>query len=87
MRPRAVFIETSGKLHSKIPSSGLIFKCENNASIKTTHATIVLWIVLSPICNMHAITPLWKLFTHSHDQQKVICFIIESHCPYILGIL
>ena len=65
MRLYAVFVKTSGMLHGKIPSSDLICKCENNASIKATHATIILWIVFLPVCSLCVMTPLCKLCLHT----------------------
>ena len=75
VRPCPVLLKTSGTLLGKNPSSGLRCKDENIASIKTTHATKILWVVLSPIYNMHVMASLWKpSLTHSHDRRKFICF-------------
>ena len=63
-RPRPVLIKPSGMLQNKIPSTGLRFKHENTDSTKITNAPKFLWIVLSPICDMHI-----------HEERKFIDFI------------
>ena len=48
----------------KLQSSGLRLKHGSIASIKTTRATIILWIVLSWICNLY-MAPSWKALLHT----------------------
>ena len=49
-------MKTSGMMLGKNPSSDLNVKYENITSIKAIQATKIRWIVLSPICNMYAMT-------------------------------
>ena len=74
---------------ARLQSSSLTLKHWNIASIKTTHAAKILWIVLSWICNMtrpwhhygrHFYTQPWLIKVH------LFCQWPKSHCSYLLGI-
>ena len=52
----SIFNENLRNASTKNPSSRLIFKAEIIASIKTTHVTKILLLVLSPLCEIYAIT-------------------------------
>ena len=65
VRPCPVLLKISGVLQGKNSSSGLRFKHENIAFIKTTDSTKILWIVLSPNCNMYVRTPVSKTRLHT----------------------
>ena len=76
-------------LKARLQSLGLRLKHRDIASIKTTHATKFLWIVLSLVFNMylswhhygrHFYTQPWLIKVHLFYQWP------EFLCPYLLGI-
>ena len=74
-------------LHGKNLSSEITSMHYNIASIKTSYATKIMCIVLSPTCNMYAMKPSRKpcLHTVMTDKTSVASLKVQNPQPYHSG--